>query len=462
MARPRRALFAWFLTLVIVAAGLASPSAAKRSAAASHRPTGFVSGSARARPLAGPVPAQWLAAFNYYRNLATPNLPDVVENEPGDPADNYSHWDKHHAIYMTETQSGVDHMEVDTPATNAWYHPKGHESAQNSNLAWTSDIKADAVWGIEGWMTAPFHGLQMLDPYLHETGFGIDHKSGVTFKTGVGVDVSHDDTPADNPLPGGFVYPVRWPGTNKTIYLDRYEQSETPNPFGAGPCTSYDGPPSDPTGPPVYLIFGPGTTVQYQDSTFMQGSNELLHCAYDGGDYGGPHGTSMQQLNAIFLFPEKPLKSEKTYNVHIETTNGNHDWSFKIGDLIPPTSRITKPDHNQTVDQDSFNKLVGKSSGGTSRVDVAIANLKSGQCKFMSANGNFGSRKNCFKQTWLKANGKTDWTFTLPEKLPPTFNPRTGAQNGQYLTFSRGRDQIGNIEFKFNSNRNQIGFHVVP
>jgi hypothetical protein len=452
---------ALFTASLVIAAPLVSASPVGASAPRSQRPGGHVSGPVRHRTLASPVPANWLEAFNYYRRLATPGLPDVEENV-GTPTDNYTYWAQWHARYMVETQTGIDHQETNSPATAPWYHVKGNDSAANSNLAWTTDITADARWAIEGWMSAPFHGLQMLDPRLLETGFGLKHKNnttGLRIKTAAGVDIGHDD---DNAY--GGPYPITWPGTNKILYIDRYTQSEVPNPFGQGTCAHYDGTqaPADHTGPPIYLIYGPGPVVELEGSSFAQGATSLPHCAFDGSDYGGPFGTQMQELNATFLFPLRPLKSEKQYTVMIDTSAGTKQWSFRMGDILPPTQRINRPRQNSTVDQDRFGKIVGTSGADTTRVDVAIAHVKNSRCSFMKGNGDLTARRNCFQQLWLRARGRTDWSYNLPRKLAATFNPRTGAQNGFYYVFARGRDEVGNIQDSFKFGRNYMAFHVVP
>ena len=420
------------------------------------------------------MPKNWLAAFNYYRAIA--ELPPVAENLPGQDF-NYSYWDRWHSEYMILNQDGIGHYE--TPGT-PMYAAEGDAAAKTSNLAWTGDVNATALWGIEGWLTAPFHGLQMLDPRLEETGFGlfrdaapdkcdIDPPGTPCFRFGTALDHDQGD---NHPVPAGVDLPIMFPGEGKTIYLDRYGQAESPNPFERGPCTAYDGDQLDPsthTGPPIYLIQGPGTEIHYEQagSSFMRGTTPLEFCAFDGDLYdGGPNvnwfGNALEELNAVFLFPRKPLKSQAEYTVTINTTGVDKTWSFETGDILAPKSRVKKPGHQALVDQDNLKKIAGTSSGDTTRVDVAIARVKNNKCRFMNGAGNFGDLGDCFDQVWHKARGKTDWAFTLPKKLPATFNPSTGDQNGFYYAFSRGRDEVDNIEDKFAFGRNYIAFHVSP
>src|SRR5688572_2452383 len=119
---PRRVVP--LVTAALVAAAMTAPGTARAVGTRASRPAGRVLIQNRISPLGSPVPTQWLATFNYYRDLATPNLPDVIENV-GVPNDNYTYWDQWHATYMVETQSGINHQEVDTPATHQWYHLKG-------------------------------------------------------------------------------------------------------------------------------------------------------------------------------------------------------------------------------------------------------------------------------------------------------------------------------------------------
>jgi hypothetical protein len=160
----------------------------------------------------------------------------------------------------------------------------------------------------------------------------------------------------------------------------------------------------------------------------------------------------MAPRNAIFLIPKNPLASEKTFNVSITTDGGPsegdqvYSWSFETGDVKAPTSKVVKPAHAKSYDQDDLNKVNGTASGESERVNVSIAGLKNvgdWTCKFLKANGTFSALRSCFDQLWLKANGTANWSRKFGTKLPPA---GTGGTFKQYMAVSQAIDEVGNVE----------------
>jgi hypothetical protein len=74
-------------------------------------------------------------------------------------------------------------------------------------------------------------------------------------------------------------------------------------------------------------------------------------------------------------------------------------------------------------------------TGKLRRVDVAISRRVGRDCQHLLRNGRLGRATAC-KPVWLRAKGKSHWTFRLRHKLP----------RGKYIVTTRAVDLAGNIE----------------
>lgn len=417
------------------------------SAARSPRPT-LLPGAVRAGSLrpqsAGPVPSGWLAVTNYYRALA--NLPAVTANAT------LSANNRLHAKWMVKNQT-VEHGEG---AGTPYYTPEGDNAGENSNIM-SGSFGTTERSAVEGWITAPFHAIGILDPRLFGSGYGeYEERRNSGFEFASGLDVLND---WDFNPPPGTQYPIMFPAAGKKVFLDRYPGGEFPDPLTG--CPGY----TAPTGTPIYLQLAASAAVS--TSSFKQGTTSLLHCVFDGSNYVNPDsGTQstgravLSGRNAIVLIPKAPLKSNKAYDVSITVGGNPISWSFLVGDVTPPRSVITRPKHQKVLDQDDFKSVKGTASGDTQRVDIALAQyMESGKCKFKKATG-FTSARSCGSVEWLKATGTANWSRALGSKLPPS--TPASSPIGNYLMWSRSTDKVGNVERSFQLGRNYSAFHVKP
>ena len=74
------------------------------------------------------------------------------------------------------------------------------------------------------------------------------------------------------------------------------------------------------------------------------------------------------------------------------------------------------------------------------RVRVAIGRKVGSECRFLRANGRFGSKRSCLRTQYVSAKGRTRWTLNRKVRLP----------RGKYLVWSRAIDTRGTVERKYN------------
>ena len=97
-----------------------------------------------------------------------------------------------------------------------------------------SDSSTDQ-YGIDLWMSGPFHGVAILDPQLEVVGFGSYRESIGTWKMGATLDVSRGRTSAEPPA---GTYPVMWPGDGQSTTILGYRGTEWPDPLTSCPGIS--------------------------------------------------------------------------------------------------------------------------------------------------------------------------------------------------------------------------------
>ena len=193
-----------------------------------------------------------------------------------------------------------------------------------------SDSSTDR-YGIDLWMSGPFHGVAILDPQLEVVGFGSYRESIGTWQMGATLDVSRGRTSAEPPA---GTYPVMWPGDGHSTTILGYRGTEWPDPLTS--CPGISATYGDPSGPPIYLQIGSGNlTPNVTSTSFRRGNTQLEHCVFDETNYSNPSSSTqntgrwiLNTRDAIIIMPKEPLETGRTYTVSI-TTNGNtYTWSF--------------------------------------------------------------------------------------------------------------------------------------
>lgn len=270
------------------------------------------------------VPA-WLAYANLFR--AESGLP-MLQEEPA-----WSVGSEAHSRYTVKTDQ-VSHSEN---AGDPWYTQGGHEAAQNGNLAATVWFDAPPEWAIDYWISAPFHGLPMLDPQLTLTGFGWyrENDGGTVFAAtmdilrGLDQSLEHDS------------FPIFFPGDGGTAWVHKSFLPEWPDPLSS--CPGY----SKPTGPPLYVQFGSGSgTPQVTASSVRQGDRVLDHCFFGETTYNNPDPSAQRSgrrildvRDAVVLIPRIPLEAGKSYTASVVADGTQYTWSFTAVAGPPESAR---------------------------------------------------------------------------------------------------------------------------
>jgi hypothetical protein len=133
-------------------------------------------------------------------------------------------------------------------------------------------------------------------------------------------------------LPNGTQFPILWPGDGTTSWLTTYGGNEAPDPLAN--CGGYN----DPTGAPVYMLFGEkNPTPQVLASSLQRDGTPLQHCVFTGGTYSnadpGQQALGRSVLSgrgAVVVIPREPL-SEGQYAVSVTVDGQTYNWSFRVG-----------------------------------------------------------------------------------------------------------------------------------
>lgn len=269
-------------------------------------------------PSPTPVPVvsgpDWLLYFNAIR--AEGGLPAVAADAL------LSFGAELHSEYMIRTNSTVHAQEPSSPL----YTREGNHAGQNGNIAASGWAEAPANWGLEYWMTAPFHMLPMLNPRLETAGYGFFRDAGSDLKMTATLDVKS----GLGNLPDTIVYPLTFPKDGGQTWSLESRLPEFPSPLVS--CPGY----TRPVGAPLIVQIGPGdqTPVVTGSSVQVDGA-AVSHCVlteanyYNESSYQQGIGRNiLGQQDAIVLIPRSPLLAGKTYAVRLVVNGAEIAWQF--------------------------------------------------------------------------------------------------------------------------------------
>jgi uncharacterized protein YkwD len=261
-----------------------------------------------------PTSDNWLDRVNYLRSLA--NLPPVTNNSA------WTQGEVEHSRYLVKNDQG-GHVE---DQNNPWYTTAGAEAGKSGNVFTSPTTQVQDVDFIDGWMTAPFHGLGIIDPQLTQVAYGSYREADGGIETGATLDVIRGINYNSSPQ-----YPVMWPANGKTVPL-RELGPETPDPI-TGMGDSY------PAGLPIYLQLGSGNiTPSVTSHSLTRGNTQIPHIVFDetnfqtGANEQGWQSTAISILDsrdAVVMIPKDPLIAG-TYTASITSSGQNYTWSFNV------------------------------------------------------------------------------------------------------------------------------------
>ena len=258
----------------------------------------------------------WLEYVNQFRTQA--NLPPLIENS------DWSYGDWLHSRYVVKN----DYPGHDEDPSNPWYTPEGAVAGASGNVMATEWKEAPDEYAIDEWMTAPFHGICIIDPELQTTGFGSYRDAVGLYQMGATLDVLR----GLSNIPPETTFPILYPKSEGRIWTLSYSGGELPNPWSSCPGYGMDGR----SGPPIMIQIGSGDqTPNVSATSFTQGSTPLDHCVFDETNYYNPYpidqdlGRSvLNTRDAIVIMPRSPLVDGQIYSVNVNVNGAVYSWSF--------------------------------------------------------------------------------------------------------------------------------------
>jgi uncharacterized protein YkwD len=334
---------------------------------------------------------EWLSVVNLYR--ATAGLAPVVE----DPV--ASSGAKAHSNYLVKNQT-VGHTET---FGAVGYSLAGVRSGATGNVASGTGQVADERLTIEGWMTAPFHALSLLDRAAIAYGYGVvgdgnywASSLSVAWNTyrdpaesaevankrvfgprvatlfnsrpelskkayraelrgnlaiiaidGRRFSVTGSNVPVVKELlPNEPDFPtVLWPGDGSAVPLVRFAGVESPDPLTSCPgWTALSGLP---------LLIHRSKPTEVVSATLTDGNRPGPKiCALTALTYVNPNpvdqaqGRALLQHGDAILLPKAPLVAGHLYRVQVVLADGERlDWHFAVttdGAIKPPLGHILR------------------------------------------------------------------------------------------------------------------------
>jgi hypothetical protein len=262
--------------------------------------------------------ADWLAYLNLFREMG--NLPRLQSEGP------LSEGSQLHSQYMVLLDEPVAHKE--DPIQDL-FTPPGDNAARNSNIFATTQVEADYKWGVNFWMSAPFHQVPLIDPELATVGFGNFNKEVGTFNMAAVLDVLTSEGTVEHTVE----YPIYFPAQDSATWIVRHSLYEWPDPLES--CPGY----MRPVGPSLALQLGDGSeTPRVTGHRVMQGDIVLESCMFHETSYvnSDPYAQSvgrtiLDERDAVVILPRLPLEMDQTYTAEVWADGRLYTWSFSTG-----------------------------------------------------------------------------------------------------------------------------------
>jgi uncharacterized protein YkwD len=345
------------------------------------------------QPIASKSQPEWLSVVNLYR--ATAGLSPVAENFVA------SDGAKAHSAYLVKNRT-IGHTEA---AQAPGYSLAGVRAGATGNVASGTGLVADERLTIEGWMTAPFHALSLLDPAATTYGYGVVG-DGTYWASALSVRWSSYRDPTESPdvarkrvfgeraaalfrarpelskkayraeMRGNLAVfriegrrfsvmeasalgsivkelakgepdfaTVVWPGNGSAVPLNRFAGVESPDPLTSCPgWTPRSGLP---------LLIHRSVPTEVVSATLTDGNRPGPKlCVLTALTYVNPRaldqaqGRSLLQPGDVILLPKTPLIAGHLYRVQVLLNDGEAlDWRFAVsadGAIKPPPGHVLR------------------------------------------------------------------------------------------------------------------------
>jgi Cysteine-rich secretory protein family len=256
-------------------------------------------------------------------------IKEVVNNA------DWSEGSRLHSIYMVNT----DDITHDPDSSNQWFTDAGKLAAKNGNIAATEWNEANYIWAMNYWMSAPFHGLPILDPELTAVGFGFFSKASSSGNNIGGVNVAATLDVMRGIVSPSFEliqFPIFFPPDGGETWVLKHDLYEYPSPLAS--CPGY----SRPTGPPIMIQTGTGGGRPIVTSySFTSNGNAASACMFTEATYTNSDPTAQQSgrgiLNtrdAVVIIPFNPLVRGNVYKATVTIDGVTYSSEFTA--VAPP------------------------------------------------------------------------------------------------------------------------------
>lgn len=271
---------------------------------------------------AEPLYPEWLGYVNRFRDMG--GLPPLSEQAA------LTLGSKLHSQYMVVNDAAISHKQ--DPALPL-YDPAGDQAARNGNVFATSMVEADYSWGVNFWVSAPFHLVPMMAPKLERIGYGDYVEPGGDVSMAAVMDVRSERDTGTWPV----TYPLFFPRDGSTTWIGRHNLYEWPDALTS--CPGY----SRPTGSPILVQLGDGKlTPNIGGHVLLMGDKPVETCLFDESTYHNPDSwaekAGRQILNnqdAVVILPRHPLIADQMYTVQLEANGQRYQWSFRTAAARP-------------------------------------------------------------------------------------------------------------------------------
>lgn len=286
-------------------------------------------------PGAAPIPAsaepaevaEWLVPLNRYRAMV--GLAPVTADARLSRGDLlHSHYlAVNYAPQLPDLSLGAEAHTEDP--SKPGFSTEGEAAAQASDIDWMWDpnSRPKPSWAVDDLMQAPFHRMQIINPYLRSVGYGAACQGAVCFAA---LNTGTDADPLSE-MPSRWPKPLVFPADGSVIDA-RMFSGEWPDPLTA--CRGY----TSPAGLPITLELGHLIQPGFSDYSIKGAgadSPSIEACAFDANTYvnSDPAAQSvaraiLSQFGAIVIVPRKPLPPGR-YVVAL-TAGQRYTWSFSI------------------------------------------------------------------------------------------------------------------------------------
>jgi pSer/pThr/pTyr-binding forkhead associated (FHA) protein len=267
----------------------------------------------------------WIASLNHFRETA--GLSPVRD------AKALSAGVANHAHYVVVNDAAmiragkIDASIHDEDPSKPFFTPDGKAAGALSDVdAVFTDPPAapESSWAIENWITGPFHRMWLLNPALHEVGYG-QFCSGGICAAALNVRSGMDADP-------GRAAPVMYPSDRDTIRNGTFSADETEWPDPLATCGYHT-----PTGVPISLQIGGSAPAGLETASLTRNGAAVTTCAFDATSYKSADPVAQDRVRkelahfaAIVMVPREPLVPGATYSVNIKAGGQNFSWWFAV------------------------------------------------------------------------------------------------------------------------------------